>query len=95
MDTVWNFITVILPGLIWYALRSLGMGVVSYLGLDYVFTDLSTWISNNWSGIPSDLVSILAIGGVDVCVKMVIAAYVVGFGLRGVVGTFKRLTFVG
>lgn len=84
-----TFIVTVLPGLLWFVLRTLGVGVVSYVGLDIVMDQLSSWILTNMDGLPSDALNLIALSGVDVSVKIVISAYVTGFSIQSALGSFK------
>lgn len=84
-----TFLTTVLPALVWLIMRTLGFGLVTYAGLDIIMTAVRSWILTNWDGLPSDLISILALAGADVAAKILIAAYVTGFSIQSALGSFK------
>lgn len=88
------FLTVILPPLIWATLRTIGMGLVSYIGLDITMTNLRDYIFTTYSGLPSELISIMGIAGVDIAIKIIMTSYVVAFSVRHTVSGIKRLIFL-
>ncbi|KVE77393.1 cobalt ABC transporter permease [Burkholderia cepacia] len=50
--------------LIVQALIALGVGVLTVTGIDFAVNQALQWVSTNINGLPSDLLNVLALGGV-------------------------------
>jgi len=74
-------------------LAGLGVGFLVLQGLTYGFDQLIIQVQNSFTGIPSDLVGLVALSGADRFISLVLSAYAVSLTLKGVGGTIKRLVF--
>jgi hypothetical protein len=92
-DTIFNFISGILPALVWMIVRTLGIGFVTYSGVDFVADQFSGYLFSVLSGMPENILMIMSRAGVDVAIKMIIAAYVASFSTLLSLGQLKRMIF--
>lgn len=55
-------------------LSGLGIGMVSYAGVDVIFTALKAQIASSWSGMAPDILGLLGLVGVGTGVNYIVAA---------------------
>lgn len=73
-------------------LVALGVSYVTYLGVDAAVNYLHGLIESGISGLPSEIVAILALCQVGTCISIYIAALTADLVMNGLnAGTFKRL----
>lgn len=72
------------------ALISLGISVVTYMGVDTVLNKLKADTLAAFSGLPAELVSLLAYMKVGVAISIITSAVAVKLGLSGMNGAVKR-----
>jgi len=72
----WAWIVVILPWLVTKVLKLLGISVVTYFGLDLGFGALESWVFDSFSGLPTDMYSLLVLADIDWAIKAIISAAV-------------------
>lgn len=67
-------------------LIALGIGVVTYTGLDTTLDWLKSQAINSLSGLPADFVSLIAFLKVGVCINIIASATAARFVLQGLTG---------
>ena len=72
------------------ALISMGISVVTYMGVDTVLNKLKAVTLAAFSGLPAELVSLLAYMKVGVAISIITSAVAVKLGLSGMNGAVKR-----
>lgn len=55
-------------------LQGLGIGMVTYVGVDAVFSGIRDYVLASWSGLSLDLVSLLSLGGYGEGIGILLAA---------------------
>jgi len=68
-----SFIIRIMPGMLVSLLKMLGVGIITYQGLDYVSGEVWSFILNEYNGLPTDVIQILDLGGVHSALMMIIS----------------------
>lgn len=78
-----HFVTAILMGLLAFLgealtrwLLSLGAGFVVYQGADFMLSQLIAKTQSLWNGLPSHIIQILAIAGVNEAISIVLSGVV-------------------
>jgi len=72
---------------------SLGIGFTVLQGVNLGFEFLIDQVQESFTGIPSDLIGLVAIAGADKFMSLVLSAYVTAVSLKGISGTIKRMVF--
>lgn len=72
------------------ALIALGISVITYQGVDTSITWLKTQALASISGLPSDLIALLAYLGVGQAINIIFSAMVMRMTLQGIAGVHKR-----
>lgn len=79
------------PTLIGQVLIGLGIGVVTYTGVDVSLTWLKSLAVTNIQALPSAVVGMLGLMKVGVCISMVTSAIAIRLGLQGMTnGVIKQ-----
>lgn len=89
-----KFLALVVSGLVFRALASLGFAYVSYTGLTSVIDSLKVHIVGLFSSVPSDVVMILGLAKIDVAFNIMLSAVVARLALAGmdrVSGTLTAL----
>ena len=87
----WATLLVSLAGpLLLQALVALGVGVVTVTGIDLAVNQAMSWCSSAASGLPSDILNVLALAGVFQGMSYVGGAFAARIAMAGVAGAFKR-----
>lgn len=72
-------------------LIALGIGVVSYTGLDFTLSFLKTQAVSSLTGLPAEVVGLISFMKVGVCISIITSAIAVRATLQGLTGgTVKR-----
>lgn len=72
-------------------LIALGIGVVSYTGLDFTLTFLKSQAVSSLTGLPSEVVGLISFMKVGVCISIITSAIAVRATLQGLTGgTVKK-----
>lgn len=75
-------------------LLSLGVGVVTYKGVDSMLEGVKSEVQGAWSGVGADIVTIASMAGLDVFMNLVISAIIAAITLKLVSGAIKKLSFL-
>lgn len=89
-----KFLALVVSGLVFRALASLGFAYVSYTGLTSLIDSLKGYIVGLFSAVPSDVVMILGLAKIDVAFNIMLSAVVARLALAGmdrVSGTITAL----
>ncbi len=87
------FITTAGPSILFFLIRSLGLGLVTYVGLDIIMDSIITYIFSHYSGLPAEVISIITLLNLDVAIKILAAAYASAFVAKQTVGGINKLVF--
>lgn len=68
---------------------SLGLSVVTYVGLDAVMTQLNNYIQSNMSAMPASVAQLLALAGFPEAMGIIVGA----FTFRLAMNSLKRIEF--
>lgn len=79
--------------LIGRAMLAIGIGFVSYTGVDLLVTNLTQAIQGNLSGIPASLWSWLALLKVQTSISIITSAFSTRVAMSALSGTVKRMVF--
>lgn len=63
------------------ALLGIGVGLVTYTGLNVVLGMATDAIKQNMTGLPAAAMQILGLGGIDFAINMILSAYAVRIAL--------------
>lgn len=88
------FLATITGPLVARIMLSIGVGVISYTGIDATLNAFFDKINTSWSGIPSNVIAICGIAGIDVFITIVASAYMSSITFRLVSGAVKRIGFM-
>lgn len=80
-----------IPLIVIWVLTRLGIGIVSYVGLQHLFEQFKTLFAQAFALVPSGVIDLVAFLGVGQAVSIVISAIFIRFTIRG----FKRVGFIG
>ncbi|WP_421711330.1 DUF2523 family protein [Alcanivorax sp.] len=72
-------------------LSALGIGYLVMEGVQLGFDQIVTQVKASFNGIPSDMLSLLGLSGVDKFISIVLSAHAAGLLLKGIGGTIKSL----
>jgi len=87
---LWGAFLNIAGSVVAQVLISVGIGVVTYVGTDTALETLKAQAIGSLSGLPADMVGLLAYMKVGVAISIVTSAVAIRMGLAGVNGTIKR-----
>jgi hypothetical protein len=67
------FVMSLIGPLVGYVVKALGIGLVTYLGLELVFGMIETYIFTQYSGLPVTIVQILNLLGIHSAMKIILS----------------------
>lgn len=79
---LWAFILFALPFVLEKAIKLLGIGVISYAGVDLTVDQLSDFLLSKLNGLPQDLLQIFLIMKVDAGFKIVLTAMAIAISFK-------------
>ena len=86
-----QFVMSLVGPLIFNALKILGIGTVTYVGINLMLDQVSDYIISRLSGLPNDLRMILGLAKLDVVINIVLSAVTTRFVMSGLnKGTGKK-----
>lgn len=91
---LWAFILFALPLVLEKAVKLLGLGVVSYAGVDITVDEISEFLLNKLNGLPADLLQIFLIMKVDAGFKIVLTAMAIAISFK-LAQSSSKLVFKG
>lgn len=100
MQFAWLFtlLTTVIVPLAKKVLVALGIGMVSYVGVNFVMDQAKAQMMSNMSGIPQDIAMLMGLFKFDVAINIVLSAVTTRLSLSGVnkaTGSKKSLGSVG
>lgn len=69
-----TFFAAAIGGMVARVLAALGLGVISYVGVTFVINQAVSLLHSQVGGMPSDIVNVLGMAGIDVFLSLVISA---------------------
>lgn len=78
-----KFLALVVSGLVFRALASIGFAYVTYTGLGSIMDNIKSYITGLFSAVPSDVVMILGLAKVDVAFNIMLAAVMARLALAG------------
>lgn len=82
-----------MTSLVGRVLLALGIGFVSYSGIDTLISNLTSAIQGNMTGIPASLWSWMAILKVQTSISIITSAFSTRVAMVAIGGTIKRAVF--
>lgn len=79
---LWAFILFALPLVLEKAIKLLGIGVVSYAGVDLTVDEISEFLMSKLNGLPNDLLQIFLIMKIDAGFKIVLTAMAIAISFK-------------
>lgn len=79
---LWAFILFALPLVLEKIIKLLGIGVVSYAGVDLTVDEISEFLMSKLDGLPADLLQIFLIMKVDAGFKIVLTAMAIAISFK-------------
>lgn len=79
---LWVFILAITPIALNKIIKLLGIGVISYVGIDIAIDGLSEFLINKLNGLPSDMLQIFLIMKIDAGFKIVFTAMTIAISFK-------------
>lgn len=92
-----KFLALVVSGLVFRALASLGFAYVTYTGLNSVIDTIKSYTIGLFAAVPDDVVQILGLAKIDVAFNIMLSAVVARLALAGmdrVSGTLTALALV-
>ena len=92
-----KFLALVVSGLVFRALASLGFAYVTYTGLSSVVDTIKGYVVGLFSAVPADVIQILGLAKIDVAFNIMLSAVVARLALAGmdrVSGTLTALALV-
>lgn len=90
-SAIWGALAASLGSLIGRACIALGIGFVTYKGLDVVVGSLRNQVLSNMNSIPYDAAALLGYLWFDRAIMMILSAYVAALGMRFTAGAVKKM----
>lgn len=75
---------------IWYVIKLIGFGLVTYTGMNYATDTILSYVSANLSGIAPDILAVLGLLGFDVAVNVIVTVLSVRLLHMGISGGGSR-----
>jgi hypothetical protein len=74
---------------IWYVIKLIGFGVVTYTGLNFATDTILAYVQSNFNGLPANMLGMLGILGVDKAFNILLTVFSVRLIHMGVTGGSK------
>ncbi|OQS30912.1 hypothetical protein B0T40_24070 [Chromobacterium haemolyticum] len=94
---VWGVITALLNSVISRVLAALGVGSVTFFGVNFVMSKVRSALLGMTAGFGSDAMNILGMSGLGVCISVILSAFTIRMTLSGIdkAGNFSSIKFSG
>ena len=79
---MWLALLAWVPDIIIKILAFLGIGIMSVAAFNTAFDAIISNVQSNISGIPADVLALMAMSGVTGCISLILSAYVTGLGIK-------------
>ncbi|TAG01263.1 MAG: DUF2523 domain-containing protein [Betaproteobacteria bacterium] len=83
----------LVPAFVAKILIALGIGVISYVGVNTLLANLSSVVMGNAGSVGGDLASFMGLAQVDVCISMVLSALSIRISLITANGVISKVSF--
>ena len=87
--SLWRWL---IPFLVHYVLIALGVGYVTYLGMDIAIDSGISFLNSRYSDLPSELIAIVEVMGVPDAIKYITTAATSAIAIKITVGVTKMAT---
>lgn len=97
LSSFWIYLKYLIPFLLYELFKVLGLGFVSYTGINIIFDNVRDLIVANFGRLSADVLAILSIAQVDVAINIMLSAVIVKFTitkLHGGASSFRRFTYL-
>ena len=78
-----------IPAIVWKVLSAMGIGYVAYTGVDFLVTAAETFLYAQLGQMSGDVLSILNLAGMDVGIRMILAAATTAISIKTSMGVFS------
>lgn len=83
----------LVPALIAKIIIALGIGVVSYTGINLIVTGLTSAVMSAWGGVTGDVAAFCGLLQLDVCASLSLSAVAMRVALQTVNGVINKISF--
>lgn len=77
---------------IWYVIKLIGFGLVTYTGLNFATDTILSYVQANFDGLAPDMLAMLSILGIDKAFNILLTVFSVRLVHMGVTGGSKTTT---
>lgn len=93
---IFTFLTTVLGPLVSKVLTGLGLGAVSYVGINLLLDQVKSYVVSSFGGAGADTIALLGLAKVDIAINIVLAAVTARAVYAGMTsGTIKKFGSVG
>ena len=71
----------------------IGLTFVTYQGVDLGVSQLQSIIISYFNDMPSDVIQLLGLSGVDQFITLILSAWIASFTVRGISGSLRKMVF--
>jgi len=82
-----GFVMSLIGPLVGYVIKALGIGLVTYAGLDFVFDQIESFIFSRYNGLPTTIVQILNLLGVHSAMKIILSSLSTCVAYKALIGS--------
>ncbi|SCZ52954.1 DUF2523 domain-containing protein [Thiohalomonas denitrificans] len=79
----WGSLLTLIAPLVYKVVAALGLGFVTYLGLSYVMDELMSYMQGALSGLPSEMLAMVALLKIDQAIALIVSAFSVRAAISG------------
>lgn len=77
---------------VWYVLKLIGFGLVTYAGLNFATDTILSYVQANFNGLPVNMLGILSLLGIDKAFNILLTVFSIRLVHMGVTGGTKTTT---
>lgn len=92
---IYAFILFATPFIVKQIIVLLGISIITYIGVDLVFDQITDAVLNRLGQLPASISNIIGIGGFGIFIKMNLSAVTAALVLRASLGSFRKLRVGG
>jgi hypothetical protein len=93
LAALFSFLLTLVPALVAKILLATGIGVVSYVGIQALLSNLTAVVLSNAGSVTADMAGILGMLRMDVCISMVLSALSIRIALQTANGVLSKVSF--
>jgi hypothetical protein len=82
-----GFVMALIGPLVGYVIKALGIGLVTYVGLDLVFDQVESYIFSQYAGLPVAIVQILNLLGIHSGIKIILSTLSACVGYKALINS--------